>query len=52
MAGGATDTWSRTFTVNFVGTHSSHTLVITAHGDGVNEPRSARPWAACRSRSR
>ncbi len=38
MAAGATDTWTRTFTVNFVGTHCTHTLVITAHGDGVNEP--------------
>ncbi len=38
MAGGAIDTWTRTFTVNLVGAHGAHTLVITAHGDGVNEP--------------
>ena len=38
MAGGTTDTWTRTFTVDFVGAHDTHTLAITEHGDGVNDP--------------
>src|SRR6266496_2464519 len=38
MAGGTIDTWTRTFTANFIGAHHTHTLVITEHGDGVNDP--------------
>ncbi len=38
MAGGTIDTWTRTFSVNFIGAHHTQTLVITEHGDGVNDP--------------
>jgi hypothetical protein len=38
MAGQATDTWTRTFTVAFT-LIGRHTLVITEESDGVNEPQ-------------
>jgi hypothetical protein len=38
MAGQGTDTWTRTFTVDFT-LIGGHTLVITEECDGVNEPQ-------------
>jgi hypothetical protein len=38
MAGQGTDSWTRTFTVDFT-LIGRHTLVITEEGDGVNEPQ-------------
>jgi hypothetical protein len=38
MAGFATDSWTQTFTVTWVGPDGPHTVAVTAEGDGVNEP--------------
>jgi hypothetical protein len=39
MAGQATDSWTRRFTVSFASTRDTHTVVVTEHGDGVNAPQ-------------
>jgi hypothetical protein len=46
MAGQGTDTWTRTFTVDFT-LIGRHTLVITEEGDGVNEPQVSATMDGC-----